>query len=177
MKAYSQNILITQVSQAWWISAGIEGEVLIWITALLCQILASHPLYSSYLPTHTVFNLGRVFVSWCGIFFSFFWFHDDPSVIVSWSSQRYAVIYNVPPVLWIKNLIHYVAWSHFPIFTRPQSCKWLSFQPYSLSWQEQWFLSPLDDNQQEINVLVLYELIADSMTTKKPWTKTGFLSS
>lgn len=74
-------------------------------------------------------------------------------------------------MLWIKNLIHYVAWSHFPIFTRPQSCKWLSFQPYSLSWQEQWFLSTSDDNQQEINVLVLYELIADRMTTKKTLNK------
>lgn len=105
---------------------------------------------------------------------TFFWFHDDSSVIVSWSSQRYAVIYNVPPVLWIKNLIHYVAWSHFPIFTRPQSCKWLSFQPYSLSWQEQWFLSTLVDNQQEINVLVLYELIADSMTTKNLELKLAF---
>lgn len=53
MKAYSQNILITQVSQAWWISVGIEGEVLIWITALLCQN-SGYSLYSSCLPKHRV---------------------------------------------------------------------------------------------------------------------------
>ena len=60
MKAYSQNILITQVSQAWWIRAGIEGEVLIWITALLCQNSGYSPSVF-FILTQTQFSIEAAF--------------------------------------------------------------------------------------------------------------------